>query len=154
MKKAFIILFIFLLVPCICFADLPDIGSLSFDELVQLRDQINIAMWHTEEWQEVTVPGGLWKIGEDIPAGHWSIRLGVEHGYSVVWYFEKPNEFGRPYATLTKAVHQEIATEDFHAFNEEYIHETDFDMKDGWYFYCENTTIFTPYQGKPSLGFK
>ena len=61
---------------------------------------------------------------------------------------------GRPYATLTKAVHQDIATEDFHAFNEEYLHETDFDMKDGWYFYCENTTIFTPYQGKPSLGFK
>ena len=154
MKRFFCILFALIMLPIISFADLPDLSGLSYDELVQLRDQINLAMWNSEEWQEVTVPPGLWKIGEDIPAGHWSIRLGVKHGYTYVWYFEQPDEFGRPFARMTKYVNQSLATEDFHAFNEEYIHETDFDMKDGWYFYCESTTIFTPYSGKPDLGFK
>ena len=154
MRRFTCMLFVLVLLPVVSFADLPDISDLSYDELVQLRDQINLAMWNSEEWQEVTVPPGLWKIGEDIPAGHWTIRLGVNHGYETVWYFEQPDEFGRPFATLTKNVHQSIATEDWHAFDKEYIHETDFDMKEGWYFYSETTTIFTPYSGKPNLGFK
>ena len=154
MKRFICFLFVMLLFPVVSLADLPDLSGLSYDELVQLRDQINLAMWNSEEWQEVTVPPGLWKIGEDIPVGHWTIRLGVNHGYDTVWYFEQPDEFGRPFAALTKHVYQSIATKDWNAFDKEYIYETDFDMKDGWYFYCGTTTIFSPYSGKPDLGFK
>lgn len=155
MKKLLtIILILAMLLPVAALADLPDLSGLSYDELIQLKNQINLAIWNSQEWQEVTVPPGLWKIGEDIPAGHWSIRLGVKHGYDTLWYFEQPNEFGKPFATLTKYTYTQVATEDFHAFDQEYIHETDFDMKDGWYFYCESSTIFTPYTGKPDLGFK
>ena len=154
MKRFFILFLVLCFLPVFAFADLPDLSGLSFDELISLRDSINIALWNSDQWQEVTVPPGLWKIGEDIPAGHWTIRLGIEHGYSYVWYFEKPDEFGRPFAPMTKYVNQSLATEDFHAFSEEYIHEIDFDMKEGMYFYCENTTVFTPYSGKPSLQFK
>ena len=153
MKRLFCSLLVLVLLPVVSFADLPDLSGLSYDELVQLKDQINLAMWNSEEWQEVTVPPGLWKVGEDIPAAHWSIRL-LNHGYTTVWYFEKPNEMGRPFAPLTKYADTSIASEDFHAFDEEYIHEADFDMQDGWYFYCEKTTVFTPYAGKPDLGFK
>jgi hypothetical protein len=28
------------------------------------------------------------------------------------------------------------------------------DAKDGWFFICEETCVFTPYTGKPDLGFK
>lgn len=154
MKRNISLILIIILLPIIAFADLPDISGLNYDELVELKNQINLAIWNSQEWQEVTVPPGLWKIGEDIPAGHWTIRLGVEHGFTTVWYFEQPNEMGRPFAPLTKHVYQELATEDFHPFNEEYIHSVDFDMKEGWYLYCENTLIFTPYAGKPDLGFK
>ena len=154
MKRFFCLLFVLVFLPLVSLADLPDISGLSYDELIQLKNQINLAIWNSEEWQEVTVPPGTWIIGEDIPAGHWSIRLGVKHGYSRVWYFEQPDEFNKPFAPLTKYTSQAIATEDFHPFDQEYIHETDFDMQAGWYFYNENTVIFSPYSGKPDLGFK
>ena len=51
-----------------------DLSSLSFDELIAFRERINLAIWDTEEWQEVTVPTGTWEIGKDIPAGHWTIK--------------------------------------------------------------------------------
>lgn len=59
-------------------ADPVDLSGLSFDELVALRDQINLAIWNSQEWQEVTVPAGIWQVGKDIPAGHWSIRVAAE----------------------------------------------------------------------------
>lgn len=130
------------------------ISDLTYHELVELKNQLNLAMWNSQEWQEVSVPMGTYKIGEDIPAGHWTITPGIDHGYFYVWYFEEPDEFGRPVKPLTRYVYQDLATEDFHAFNEEYIHSVDFDMKEGWYFYTEHTVIFTPYTGKPDLGFK
>ena len=154
LKRFACVLLVLVFLPIVSLADLPDLSGLSYDELVQLRDQINIAIWNSAEWQEVSVPPGLWKIGDDIPAGHWTIRPGINHGYFYVWYFEKPNEFNKPFATLTKHTSQALATEDFHAFDEEYIHSIDFDMQEGWYFYSEHTVIFTPYSGKPELGFK
>lgn len=154
MKKLLILIVALVFIPSIVMADLPDISNLSYEELVALKDQINLAMWNSQEWQEVSVPFGTYKIGEDIPAGHWTISPGISHGYFYVWYFEEPNEFGRPVKPLTKYVNQALATEDFHAFDEEYIHSVDFDMKEGWYFYTEQTVIFTPYSGKPDLGFK
>ena len=73
MKRFFCLLFVLVLLPVVSFADLPDLSGLSYDELVQLRDKINLAIWNSEEWQEVTVPIGVWVVGEDIPVGHWSI---------------------------------------------------------------------------------
>ena len=55
-------------------ADGIDLSQLSIDELVALKDKINLAIWNSQEWQEVKVPQGVWKVGEDIPAGHWSIE--------------------------------------------------------------------------------
>ena len=76
MKKLLtIILILALVVPAAAFADLPDISNLSYDELIQLKDSINIAMWNSQEWQEVTVPIGVWVVGEDIPIAHWSISI-------------------------------------------------------------------------------
>ena len=154
MKKIFALLLALFLLPAFSLADIPDISGLSYDELVQLNNQINLAMWNSEEWQEVTVPPGTYQIGVDIPAGHWTIKPGIDHGYFAVWYFEKPNEFNKPFATFTKYDYTQLATEDWNAFNEEYIHFCDYDMIDGWYFYTEKTVIFTPYTGKPGLGFK
>lgn len=155
MKKLItIILIMTLAVPALAMADLPDISWLTYDELIQLKDKINLAMWNSQEWQEVTVPPGLWKIGEDIPEGRWNLRLAAKHDITYVWYIEQPNELGKPFAKGTKYKNQQIATEDWNAFGNEYIHSVDFDMKAGWYFYCEKSIIFTPYTGKPDLGFK
>lgn len=51
-----------------------DLSGMTFDELLALKEQINAALWASDEWQEVTVPAGVYEIGKDIPAGHWTIR--------------------------------------------------------------------------------
>ncbi|MBO7711093.1 MAG: hypothetical protein J6S83_11535 [Lachnospiraceae bacterium] len=151
MKKLLtVILILALAMPTLALADLPDISGLTLDELIELKDRINSAIWSADNWKEVEVPPGLWQVGIDIPAGHWKIRLASDHAYAYVWYFEEPNEFGKPFATLTKYDNTAISTKDWHGHDR---HEADYDMKEGWYFYCEETTIFTPYDGKPSLGF-
>ena len=75
MKKFLIFLLILAMVPIIALADLPDISGLTYDELVELKNQIDSAIWASDGWQSVTVPTGLYKIGKDIPAGKWHISL-------------------------------------------------------------------------------
>ena len=152
-KLIAIVLILAVLLPAAAFADLPDISGLSYDELVQLKNMINLAMWNSQEWQEVTVPAGTWKIGEDIPAGHWAISI-VGHGLTTVWYCEQVDELGGPVCWGAKYKYKPVASEDFEAFNETYDHIIDFDVVDGWYLCFDKAVVFTPYTGKPDLGFK
>ena len=154
MKKLIaLLLFIILAVPAIALADLPDISGLNYKELVQLKEQINLAIWNSQEWQEVTVPEGTYKIGESIPAGHWTLRV-AGHGCFYIYYFDKPDATGKKFGYGSQRINQQIASEDFHAFEQEYCTEYDIEMKDGWYIYLGGKTIFTPYAGGPDLGFK
>lgn len=50
-----------------------DLSGMSLDELIALQQQVQMAMWETDDWQEVEVPQGIYKIGVDIPAGMWTI---------------------------------------------------------------------------------
>ena len=71
MKRTLCIILAFVLVLTLApaaFADV-DLSGMSFDELVALKDQINLALWNSADWQEVTVPQGVWQVGADIPAG-------------------------------------------------------------------------------------
>ena len=73
MKRTIAMVIVFLLVLSdITFAEV-DLSGMSYDELVILKDRIDKTIWDSQEWQEVTVPQGLYKIGEDIPAGKWTI---------------------------------------------------------------------------------
>ena len=154
MKKLIaIILTLALIMPAASLADLPDISGLSYDELVQLKDQINLAIWNSQEWQEVTVPAGAWKIGVDIPVGHWSISI-VDHGITTVWYCEQIDEVEKPVTWGAKYTYKKVASEDFKAFNETYDHVIDFDCQEGWYLIFDKAVVFSTYSGKPDLGFK
>ena len=154
MKKLLsIILAVALILPAAALADLPDISGLSYDELVQLHDMIMQAMWNSPEWQEVKVPAGTWKIGEDIPTGHWNIQISG-HGLASIYYCEQVDELGQPVCWGAKYIRKSVSSEDFNAFGEEYAHIVDFDLAEGWYLYFDSPVIFTPYTGKPDLGFK
>lgn len=134
-----------------------DLSSMTYDELVALKDQINLAMWKCEEWQEVTVPQGVWKVGEDIPAGHWTIKTDNIY-YSRISCGTVLNETAKDidpfksqfyYSDSIKSKESKFfdATQD--------KAEIDFDFKDGMYIIISSgSVIFTPYSGKPSLGFK
>lgn len=50
-----------------------DISDLSFSELVVLKLKINLAIMQCDEWKQVTVHEGTYIVGEDIPAGDYTV---------------------------------------------------------------------------------
>ena len=154
MKKMILLLALALLLPVVAAAQV-DLSGMSYAELVELRDQINLAMWASDEWQEVTVPQGVWVVGEDIPAGHWTIKA-AEGAFSYVKYGDKLDESGKDIDYSPAAI-SEIITSPMASFYNETSDRTeiDVDAQAGYYFVIDSgSVIFTPYSGKPSLGFK
>lgn len=155
MKKLLLVLSLLLAVTICAHAEDIDLSGLSYAELVALKDRINLAMWESDEWQEVIVPQGVWIVGEDIPAGHWTMkpagnsvilnigdRLGPDgisiSSYSSIWV----NEF---------IVSSNSPT--FDQFN--HRDEFSYELENGHYIIITGSSVvFTPYTGKPDLGFK
>lgn len=154
MKRLFALLLTALMLAGSAAADPVDLSGLSFDELVALRDQLNLAIWNSQEWQEVTVPEGIWIVGQDIPAGHWSVRVAAEHDYFYISYFDILNEIEKRPGNGARLVQQDIASHGYSAFGETTPESTDVILEEGWYFKCGGAVIFTPYTGKPDLGFQ
>lgn len=138
-------------------ADDIDLSGLSYEELVRLRDRINLAMWESSEWEEVEVPIGVWQVGADIPAGHWTIAAadGVWCSIARSRFLDstgKEVEYGSGSNYFS-----EILT---HPDNSTYDPKTDpvsvdLVLSDGEYLVVDNgNVVFTPYSGKASLGFK
>ena len=71
MKKLAIVLIVACLLCSVAVAD--DLSSMSFDELISLRNKLNTEIMSRPEWKEVGVPSGIWTVGVDIPAGIYSI---------------------------------------------------------------------------------
>lgn len=133
-----------------------DLSGMTYDELVALSDQINLAMWNSQEWQEVTVPQGIWKVGEDIPEGHWTIKP-VDNVYSYVSYGNTLEANQKEVSYKSKDYYREniySPTSSIYDQGED-LTQMDIDAKSGSYICIENgDVIFTPYTGKPKLGFK
>jgi hypothetical protein len=92
MKKFLAVLLILILTVAHAVSEV-DLSGMSFDELVALREQLNLAIWNSQEWQEVEIPAGVWTIGKDIPAGHWKVSV-PEKEYTQVYYCKKLDETG------------------------------------------------------------
>lgn len=132
-----------------------DLYELDIAELSKLKDQINIAMWYNKDWQEVLVPEGFWKIGEDIPAGHWTIRPASPSGYITIEYGNKLQSDKKSLSYTGDYWSETIIG------NESYMYDigdaVECDIKVVRNYYIEVSgggVIFTPYTGKPDLGFK
>lgn len=133
------------------FADV-DLSGMSFDELVALKDQINLALWNSADWQEVTVPQGLYKVGSDIPAGKWTVKAPVG-GYTVVKIGSQVDENGTDvdYHGESKPIcgdnYSGFAPSSACAFWTVELREDQYvSVKNG-------DCVFTPYAGN-NLGFK
>ena len=131
-----------------------NLSGLSYDDLVLLKDRIHLAMWERQEWQEVTVPKGVYLVGTDIPAGHWTIR--TEAISCSIEVTDKLDETGKRHDWSGDVWSQSV----IHAKGDHFdptsdIEEVDYMLQNGWYVIIEyGSAIFTPYTGKPSLGFK
>ena len=140
-----------------------DLSGLSYDELVALKDRINLAIWNSENWQEVTVPQGVWKVGEDIPAGTWTVRCADigRDGYMMsecdLSWGARLREDGTQIDWRWQNDSVIIYNPNSKYYMEGYLTEYTFTVKDGDYIVINgayNKAVFTPYAGKPSLGFK
>lgn len=133
-----------------------DLETMSYEELVALKDQINLAMWASNEWQEVTVPQGVYTIGEDIPAGHWTIAA-ASGVYTFVKWGDSLDTSGKDLGFDGKIYISESLTSETYTYYEKGrdVTQCDFDVKDGQFIIIDGgDVVFTPYTGKPNLGFK
>lgn len=132
-----------------------DLSGMNYNELVSLKDKTNIAIWNSEEWQEVKVPQGVWKIGEDIPQGHWTITASPSSWVSVT-YGSELRDNQKEIRFFCDGYYQEHLTgEDYFLADEDDVRSIDIDAKDGYYIEIDGgSVVFTPYSGKPSLDFK
>ncbi len=132
------------------------IMAFPYDSLVALKEDINLAMWMAGKWQEVTVPQGTWKVGKDIPAGHWSVKCApgarttqIDWGEELAQNGEDISWSGRSssYNTVYNSKHYPDA--------DNYLHVYSFEVKDGDYIKISSgSAVFMPYVGKPSFTFK
>lgn len=139
-----------------------DLSGMTYDELVALKDQINLAIWNSEEWQEVTVPQGRWIVGEDIPAGKWTVKcatMSVDSAalsFAIVTYGERlddDNDISSSGRYDTFVVHN--AYHDFYEKGK--VTHVTIDLYDGDIVDIDTgyaPVVFMPYSGKPILGFK
>ena len=95
MKKLFAVILIFsLILPAASFAEIPDISSLTDDELLQLDWQIQAILFDHQLDEGVLVPAGVYIVGADIPAGEYKADTvsdvgGMVKVYKTVSDYEK-----------------------------------------------------------------
>lgn len=159
MKKATAVFlaFLLLLIGTLALAEATeiDLSGMSYEELVALKDKVSKAMWESEDWQEVTVPAGVYVIGEDIPEGHWTIIAPDKQRVSIRWG-DSLAEGGRDITYDGKIYEYEsLYSENYRSYSPGDKTQVDFDMKAGQYLIVDDgDAVFMPYIGKPSLGFK
>lgn len=87
-----------------------DLSDFSYEELLQLRADVDAALWASDSWQDVTVPTGVYIVGEDIPAGKWSIEIGEPESeyYTVcsVATYGTPDDYYNSHGCVSSAVLQ------------------------------------------------
>lgn len=87
-----------------------DLSSMSFDELIALQQQVNKAIWASDEWQEVEVPAGLYRVGVDIPAGNWKVSM--KRTWARIKLGSEINETGNEVSYSTKDYYSVQINED------------------------------------------
>lgn len=133
------------------FADF-DLSGMSYDELVALKDQINLAIWNSNEWQEVEVPQGVWKVGEDIPAGKWEIKA-LPNADTYVKYGTEVKNGGTDVSSRSHERIKDAGYRNYDANSD--VTSWVIEVKDGDYLQIDNgPAVFMPYSGKQTLGFK
>ena len=139
MKKALVILLV--LMVCVCaYAESIDLSGMSYDELLDLRQAVEMAIWNSDGWQEVEVPAGIYVIGEDIPEGRWTVKPNGSLS-SITVYPDKSDYTDRTYDYIAMEMIQKDES-----FNLEVNSGNCLEISGG-------ALIFTPYVSA-GLGFK
>lgn len=155
MKKLILIL-IMVLMALPVYSEEIDLLSLSTEELLSLKNQINaILIDRTDLWKEIRVPSGVWKVGVHIPSGHWMIRFDdPECGYNL---FVEVGEQCAETAFGTRIIGEHetylLSNKSKTTFSSS-ICEIDLVLTDGQYISIDrDAVVFSPYGAIRDLGF-
>lgn len=132
-----------------------EVATLSLDELLALKNQLNLAIWRATEWKEITVQQGIWKIGEDIPAGHWTIQAS-DGAYTLLQWCGKLNAEGTAMDVDTLIGTASLVSTHSEMFDST-MHRSaiDWNLKDGTYIIVSSgNAVFIPYRGNTDFEFK
>ena len=154
MKRLICTLIVILLVVSSAMAEV-DLSAMSYDELVSLKDQVQLAIWQSKEWQEVEVPKGVYTVGKDIPAGKWTV-LAADGAKCYIKWGDLLEPSGVDVSWDGSIFVSEILySPTYRNYDFGDATQVTWDLKDGNYFIVESgIAVFTPYSGAPSLGFK
>lgn len=136
-----------------------ELSSFNFDELILLRQQIAQELTTRPEWKEVTVPIGIWKVGEDIPAGHWTISASDGNGPWVIVgsaLEENGLDVDSWRSTMDGFYYKAELESPTYIFYKEGKSQSSFDieLKEGLFVQVKYASVvFSPFIGKPTLGF-
>lgn len=155
MKRIIPLILVLLCFAGVASAEAIDLSGMSYEELVALKEQIDLAIWNSEEWQEVEVPKGVWVVGQDIPAGKWTISAADGVTASVKWG-DVLDESGVGLSFNGRVYETEyLKSVNYRYYEKGDASEVTWELKDGQYLIVEDgLALFTPYSGKKSLGFK
>lgn len=131
MKKVVLLVLALVLVGAVALAEV-DLSGMTYDEMVELRDQLDKAIWASDGWQYVQVPGGDYDVGTDIPAGRWTL-VGVD-SYSEIKVCE------------SRALKDDYAAEIIYESLEHNQHYN-ITLEDGQYIKISGLIAFQPYLG-------
>lgn len=159
-----IALILVLSISAVCFADNSaqtadaaqiDLSAMTYEELVALKDKINLAMWESKDWEEVTVPQGVWTVGEDIPAENWTVSA-ADGAYSRITVCNKLNKLKTGADGASKSISKALVSSSRDMFDESsFVERVNFDLTEWEYVIIERgSVVFTPYEGKPAMSFK
>lgn len=151
MKRVFCLFFVLVLLPVVAFADLPDLSIFTMDELHELQAKIRHEIISRSQWAEVTVPVGYYVIGEDIPAGHWTLRYAPGE-VSLVEIFHNADVTGlRPADALGDYVYFGVGDPENPLSSVYENQQIDITLVDGYHFNVNyGPVIFEPFTGRPS----
>lgn len=154
MKKilSFIIACAIVLSVPVCAAAEIDLSGMSWQELIDLRAAIMKEQMSRDEWQEVEVPQGVYKVGEDIPAGKWTVRCTIGRNVRVD-IGDVLNAIGTEidlFASSDPVFYRIYPQNDSGELSEIIV-----DLSEGQYVQVQSSSAtFTPFTGKQPLGFK
>ena len=159
MKKLLCTLLSLVLLCCLTlpvYAEEIDLSVLTWDELLDLKAQITMEQLTRDEWQEVDVPQGVYKVGEDIPAGKWTIKSIGSRRWCNIEIGDKLADNGNELDMWGNNVSYYIYNPEHPNFEIGDCTETVVTLRDGYYVEIDNYgnhALFCTYTGK-NLGFK
>lgn len=142
--------------------EIDGLKDLTFKELVAAKQaliqQIDQMIMNHEDWQAVEVPQGVWCVGEDIPAGKWTVKCAEPWRYTDISWGTDLREDGESISWTSSrysAINYIYNANHARYKKDDGITEYTFEAKTGEYIVVDGgSAIFSPYIGKPSLGFK